>query len=186
MAGFQITQWNHRLLAGLIPKGGYCIDATAGTGQDTLYLAEQVGASGHVISFDIQGAALAQTRERLTQAGCADRAELILDSHVNMAQYVHREADAILFNFGYLPGGDHRIATKAENSLRAVEIGLGLLKKGGVMSLCVYSGGDTGMEEMEALTAYAAALPPKQYLVIRNDYYNRPNHPPIILLIFKL
>ena len=45
MAGFQVTEWNHRLLTGLIPQGGICIDATAGTGRDSLFLAQQVAAA---------------------------------------------------------------------------------------------------------------------------------------------
>ncbi len=186
MAGFQVTEWNHRLLTGLIPQGGICIDATAGTGRDSLFLAQQVGETGHVISFDIQQTAIEQTRERLEAAGCKERVELVLDSHTHMAQYVTELVDAILFNFGYLPGGDHAIATKPESSLLAVEQGLTLLKKGGVMSLCVYSGGDTGMEEYDRLTKWAAELSGKEYLVIRNDFYNRKNHPPVIVLVFKL
>lgn len=36
MPGFAVTEWNHRMLTGLIPEGGFCIDGTAGTGQDML------------------------------------------------------------------------------------------------------------------------------------------------------
>lgn len=68
---------------------------------------------------------------------------LILCSHEHMDRYLAPESvDGICFNFGYLPGGDHRIATQAETSVAAVEQGLRLLKPGGVMSLCIYSGGD--------------------------------------------
>ena len=41
----------------------------------------------------------------------------------------------ITFNLGYLPGGDHSVATRADSSIRAVESGLKLLKKGGLMTL---------------------------------------------------
>lgn len=68
---------------------------------------------------------------------------LILCGHEHMDRYLAPESvDGICFNFGYLPGGDHRIATQAETSVAAVEQGLRLLKPGGVMSLCIYSGGD--------------------------------------------
>lgn len=186
MAGMQVTEWNHRLLTGLIPKGGLCIDATAGTGRDSLFLAQQVGSKGRVVSFDIQQDAIDQTKKRLEAAGCVEWVQLVLDSHVCMDRYVTEPVDAIVFNFGYLPGGDHTIATAPESSLAAVEQGLVLLRTGGVMSLCVYSGKETGMEEYETLTQWAAGLSPKSYLVIRNDFYNRPNHPPVILLIWKL
>ena len=55
----------------------------------------------------------------------------------------------ITFNFGYLPGGDHTLATKADTSVQAIEEGLRLLKKDGLMSLCIYSGGDSGFEEKD-------------------------------------
>lgn len=187
MPGYTVTEWNHRMLNGLIPAGGFCIDATAGTGRDTLYLSWAVGPEGKVLSFDIQQAALDMTRQRLQKAQCPDNTTLILDSHVHMEHYVQKGmADGILFNFGYLPGGDHSLATRPDTSVEAVRQGLDLLKPGGVMSLCVYSGGDTGFAERDALLTYTAGLDPKEYLVIRNDFYNRPNHPPIILLIFPL
>ena len=187
MPGFTVTEWNHRMLTGLIREGGFCIDGTAGTGQDTLYLSRAVGETGKVLAFDIQQAALDMTRQRLEQAQCLDNTTLLLDSHVHMDQYAQKETvDAILFNFGYLPGGDHSLATRPDTSLEAVQKGLELLKTGGVMSLCVYSGGDTGFAERDALLEYAAGLNPREFLVIRNDFFNRPNNPPIILLIFSL
>lgn len=175
------------MLSGLIPEGGFCMDATAGTGQDTVYLARAVGESGKVIAFDIQEEALRQTDARLQEEGLRNRVHLVLDSHVHMNRYGEEEkVDAILFNFGYLPGGDHMICTKADTSVRAVDIGLHLLKKGGVMGLCIYSGGDTGFEEKDALLSFLARLDSRKYLVIRCDFYNRANHPPIPVLIIRL
>ena len=89
------------------------------------------------------------------------------------------------FNFGYLPGGDHRIATQAETSVAAVEQGLRLLKPGGVMSLCIYSGGDTGFAEKEALLGYLKKLPSEAYTVILSPYYNRRGDPPLPVFVFR-
>ena len=115
-----------------------------------------------------------------------DRAKLILDGHEHMEKYVQEDsADVICFNFGYLPGGDHSIATCPETSVEAVKQGLKILKKGGMMSLCIYSGGDTGFEEKEALLRFLKALPAKEYTVIVNEYYNRENCPPMPVFIFK-
>ena len=187
MAGFTVTQWSHHMLDGLIPEGGCCIDATAGTGQDTAYLAKVVGKNGHVIAFDIQEDAIRRTKERLEKEGLESWVKLVLDSHVHMDQYsAQGTIDAILFNFGYLPGGDHNICTKADTSVQAVEVGLRLLKKGGVMGLCIYSGGDTGFDEKDALMGYLANLDSKKYLVIQCAFYNRKNNPPIPVIIVKL
>ena len=54
------------------------------------------------------------------------------------------------------------------------------------MSLCIYSGGDTGYEERDALLAYVRDLDPKKWLVIVNSYYNRKNDPPIPVFIIRL
>ena len=94
-------------------------------------------------------------------------------------------ADAICFNFGYLPGGDHQIATRLHTSIEAIEKGLRILKSGGMMSLCIYSGGDTGFEEKEGILAYLKELPAKNYTVIVNEYYNRKNQPPMPVFVFK-
>jgi hypothetical protein len=113
-------------------------------------------------------------------------AKLILDGHEHMKKYVKEsEVSCIMFNLGYLPGGDHAIATKTQTSLEAIEKGLTLLKHGGIMSLCIYSGGDTGFEEKDAILRYIKELNPKEYTVIVNEYYNRENNPPIPVFIFK-
>ena len=110
----------------------------------------------------------------------------MLDSHVNMGKYVQEDSvDGICFNFGYLPGGDHALATQPETSKKALKVGLELLKKGGVMSLCIYSGGDTGFEEKEVLMNYIKELDERKYVVIVSSYYNRKNNPPIPVLIIK-
>ena len=60
-----------------------------------------------------------------------------------------------------------------------------LLKKGGLISLCIYSGGDSGFEERNAVLDWLKNLDSHKYLVIRSDYYNRPNNPPIPVLIIR-
>lgn len=78
------------------------------------------------------------------------------------------------------------MATRADSSKRAVESGLTLLKKGGLMTLCIYSGGDTGFQERDEMLAFVRQLDPHKYLVIQSEYANRPNNPPIPVLIIKL
>lgn len=99
--------------------------------------------------------------------------------------FAPQTADVICFNFGYLPGGDHAIATKAQTSVKAVRKGLEILKSGGMMSLCIYSGGDTGFEEKERILEYVKGLSPREYVVIVNEYYNRGNCPPMPVFVFK-
>ncbi len=182
----QITFWCHEIIRSQAPTDGFYIDATMGKGNDTLFLCELAGENGHVLAFDIQEEAVCVTKELLERKECVDRVRLIRDGHEHMDQYVEEKtADVICFNLGYLPGGDHRIATKADTSLTAIEKGLKILKNGGMMSLCIYSGGDTGYEEKERILEYLKDLPAKEYTVIANEYYNRKNDPPMPVFIFK-
>ena len=187
MKHYQITEWYHHFIREHVQEGDLCIDATAGNGNDTLLLCELVGATGQVLAFDIQQAAVDKTKQRLDEAGLSERAKVLLESHTNMEHYTAKESvSCVVFNFGYLPGGDHNLATKKETSIEAIHTGLQLLKKGGMMSLCIYSGGDSGFEERDAILEALRALDAKQYLVIVSNYYNRPNNPPIPALIIKL
>ncbi|MEE1312987.1 MAG: class I SAM-dependent methyltransferase [Lachnospiraceae bacterium] len=179
-----VVDWTHQFLKLYVKEGDICIDATAGNGGDMLYLAQLAGKEGSVTGFDIQPIALKHTREKLEKHGLDGT--LYLDSHENMAQYFEPESvSAIVFNLGYLPGGDHKLATKAESTIKALETSLLLLKKGGVISLCIYSGGDSGFEEKEAVLSYLKELDHKKYLVVTNEFYNKPNHPPMPVFIIK-
>ena len=187
MENYQITEWCHHFIKEHVREGDCCIDATAGNGHDTQLLCELVGERGKVFAFDIQEDAVTRTRERLEKVGLSNRAEVLLESHVNMERYVAKASvSCIVFNFGYLPGGDHNLATKGETSIRAIYKGLDLLKSRGMMSLCIYSGGDSGFEERDAILEELKRLDTKRYLVILSSYYNRPNTPPIPVLIIKL
>lgn len=183
---YQITEYCHRFLSGYIHEGDCCIDATCGKGCDTEFLCRSVGETGRVYGFDIQKAAVEQTRIRLERADCAEQAVLICSGHENMTDYVKEQAAVIMFNFGYLPGGDHSIATQPHTSLKAVGEGMKLLKRGGIMSLCIYSGGDTGYEEKNALLAYLKELDTKRWLVIAHSFCNRKNEPPLPVFVVRL
>lgn len=182
----QITHWCHEIIRSQAPEGGFYIDATMGKGNDTLLFCLLAGESGRVLAFDVQKEALQMTAKLLVEHGVGERAELILDGHENMGKYAEPEtADVICFNFGYLPGGSHAVATSADTSVKAVRKGLKILKQGGMMSLCIYSGGDTGFEEKERILEFLKGLPAQEYTVILNEYYNRANHPPLPVFVFK-
>ena len=187
MKNYQITSWVHHFLEDHIQPGDICIDTTMGNGNDTALLSRLAGEKGRVIAFDIQQMALDHTSERLIKESCPQNYELVLDSHEAMGAYAEENTvSCITFNLGYLPGGDHAKATKGESSIRAIETGLALLKKKGLMTVCIYSGGDSGFEEKDAVLAYLKALDSKKYLVIVSEYANRPNNPPIPVLVIKL
>lgn len=187
MKNYQITEWCHECIRGHVNPGDLCIDATAGNGNDTEFLCRLVGDTGRVLAFDIQDSAIRATRARLQKNGLSRIGTLIPDSHVHMDRYAEPESvRCIVFNFGYLPGGDHALATKPDTSVAAVQTALKLLAKDGLMSLCIYSGGDSGFAERDALLSFLKTLDSRRYMVLLSSYYNRPNHPPIPALILKL
>ena len=187
MKNLQITAYTQHFIRQQVMPGDICIDATMGNGNDTVLLSRLAGENGRVLAFDIQKQALEHTEERQKKDDCPENYQLFLDSHENMAAYAEAETvSCITFNLGYLPGGDHSVATRADSSKRAVESGLTLLKKGGLMTICIYSGGDTGFQERDAMLSFIRQLDPHKYLVIQSEYVNRPNNPPIPVLIIKL
>ena len=186
MKRYTIVNYIHDYLRNKINKGDLLIDATCGKGNDTAFLCELAGKEGNVLAFDIQESAVNKTKELLKEKGY-NNAKVILDSHENMKKYAEDETvSAILFNLGYLPGGNHLIATKGDTTIKAVKKGLDLLKVNGIMSICIYSGGDTGFCEKEDVLRYLKSLDNKKYLVITNEFYNKPNNPPLPVFIIKI
>lgn len=183
---FSALQIIHHVLELYVQEGDFCIDATAGRGKDTLFLANLVGKTGQVTAFDIQEDAVNSTNALLTEHGVNGYAKAILDSHANMANYVQEgTVSAITFNFGWLPGGDHNVFTRPESSIRAIEEGLKLLKPDGIMTLILYYGRETGFEERDALLEFLPTLDSDLYTVVEMPFVNRQNCPPIPIVIFK-
>jgi len=167
-----------------LSPGDIAIDATAGNGHDTLKLCRAVTDTGKVFAFDIQKAALSETSKKLSEHGFSN-AELICDSHSNMDKYVSMPVTAVIFNLGYLPGGDHTLQTKYETTIKAIEKSLNLISDDGFISVTVYYGKNSGTEEKEAVMEYLKNLNHKKYTVLCCDFHNRPNNPPITVIITK-
>lgn len=174
----------HSIISSKVRKGDTCIDATAGRGNDTAFLCELVGESGRVVAFDIQQDAVDSTNKLLAERGLT--AEVIRRSHEFMAEYAEPESvGVIVFNLGYLPGGDHTIFTHAESSIKAITSGLELLRHGGIMCVSIYHGGATGYEERDALLEWLKELDSQKYQVLVVRFHNWNNDPPIPVLIMK-
>ena len=113
MKNYQITQWCANFIRQQVTEGDFCIDATMGNGNDTLLLSQLCKTTGKVLAFDIQKQALAATREKLVAEHAPQNYTLLLESHANMSKYAEADSiSCIVFNFGYLPGGDHSLATR--------------------------------------------------------------------------
>lgn len=181
----KMTDHAHYLLGQAIQAGDTVIDATCGNGYDTVFLAQCVGESGKVYAFDIQEQAIVQTRRRLEEANLLDRVALVHDSHANLHNYVIVPVNAVVFNLGYLPGGNKEITTMLHSSMVAIQHGLELLQKGGVLIIVVYLGHDEGKIEQATIDPWAAQLDAREYQVLKLDYHNQSNEAPYILAIYR-
>lgn len=181
-----ILPFAHSLLSGCLKTGDIAVDGTMGNGNDTALLARLVGETGRVYAFDIQAAALAATEQRLREHNLLARVQLIHAGHETMAQHVPPQIAAAVFNFGYLPRGDHRITTLPESSLAAIQAALNLLKLNGLLVLVLYHGHEMGKLESRAISDFVAQLPQQQFRVLRYEFVNQSNCPPFILAVEKI
>lgn len=151
----RLSEWTHLALGATVRPGDVVVDATLGNGHDARLLAELVGPTGEIHAFDVQEAALVESRKRLAgldqvQLHLADHAEL--DQHLP-AQHLGR-VRAFVFNLGFLPGAPRERATKATSTLAALEHALHWAAPEGVIACTCYPGHEGGHEEAERVAAW--------------------------------
>lgn len=182
----RVLQYAKTLLRDTIEIGDTVVDATAGNGHDTLFLAELVGDTGRVYAFDVQQQAVDATMSRLAEVGVQARCEVILDGHEQVANYVSTPIKAAVFNLGYLPGAAHDVITKPSTTVAALESLLQQLVVGGMIVLVIYYGHEGGKEERDRVLDYVASLPQKQVHVLRYEFINQQNDPPFVIALEKV
>jgi len=171
-------------LAARLADPRLCIDATCGNGGDTAFLCRLVGEGGRVLGFDIQPEAIVSTRQNLARKGLA--AELHCDSHANLLQYVQPgTVDAVMFNFGWLPGADHGVFSHAQSSIPALEAALEALRPGGVLSAILYSGKVIGSDEKTEILQWIRSRPLKQCTALVCGFANWADTAPLPCFLLK-
>ncbi len=160
------------------------VDATCGNGGDTAFLCRLAGKEGRVLGFDIQPEAIASTERNLAAKGLS--AELHCDSHANLLQYVTPgTADAVMFNFGWLPGADHNVFSHASSSIPALEAALDALRPGGVLSAILYSGRVIGSDEKTEILNWMRTLPLSRCTVLVCGFANWAETAPLPCFVLK-
>lgn len=175
-----------KLISGCVSPGDVVVDATAGNGYDTLFLAGLVGERGKVYSFDIQNEAISQTTRKLHKNSLLPRVHLICSGHEKMADYVKENVSAVMFNLGYLPGTDRSLITRPETTLPALEASLERLVPGGMITIVLYSGHPGGGEEKKRILDYCSRLHQDIFDVLLYEMFNWSNHPPALVAIEKI
>ena len=132
----KVLAFSKKLLKEVIDKNSVVVDATAGNGNDTLFLAKT--SAKKIYSFDIQELAIENTTRLIEEAELSDKCKVILDSHFEFDKYIDDTIRAVVFNLGYLPNADHEITTLAETTLATIRKFLLHLKSvGGLLLLSI-------------------------------------------------
>ena len=172
----------HEYLRAALKPGGAAVDATVGNGHDTLFLAGLVAPGGRVYGFDLQEEAIKKTARLVTDHGYSKIVTLFNQGHENMNRFVPEKVNGIIFNLGYLPGGDHTVVTKPDTTVKAVREGLDLLAEGGIMCIVVYTGHQGGQEEQDKLEYLLNGLDKSRYCASKIHFFNREQAPYPILI----
>lgn len=157
----------HKAVQAALQAGDYAIDATVGNGHDTLFLARQVGPEGIVYGFDIQQSAIDQARSRLEQGKIDTSVVLFRASHAEMTNMIpaqfHERIKAVMFNLGYLPGGDKLLITRTGTTIAALNQALRMLAPDGLLSILAYPGHPGGDQEADEVDKWCADLDSSYY-----------------------
>ena len=180
-------QFSHEIILSVNLEDGIFIDATAGNGHDTLFLAQHIEKGSKILAFDIQEQAILQTRQLLQNNDLEEKVTCILDSHAQILNYLEEEdfVRLAIFNLGYLPGSDKKIITIPSSTLKAIEILLDRLENKGKIIIVSYYGHDGGIEEKNSVEELLSALSQKEWSVLKYQFINQINCPPICYVIEK-
>lgn len=168
-----------------IHEGDTVIDATCGNGHDSLLLSSLAGEKGRLYCFDISLAAVETTKKRLAAESHFRNYYIINDGHENMDKYISEGVKSVVFNLGYLPGGDHSIITTPQNTITALKKSMEILAPGGIVIMTVYYGHPGGNTEKEKIIEYAGTIDSTLYTVIKTEFINQANCPPLLITIEK-
>lgn len=146
-------------------------------------LANLVGDNGHVWGFDIQAEALERTRERLKTEGLEQRVTLHNCGHELLTEHINQPVAMVIFNLGWLPGGDRSIITSSATTIPALKAGLQLLRPNGLLLITCYPGHSGGDQETADVLSWTRQLPPQQHHVWRMGQINVSSNAPFCLLV---
>ncbi|MCE9518507.1 MAG: hypothetical protein K8R87_02915 [Verrucomicrobia bacterium] len=186
-------RWSHALLGPRLRAGDVVVDATAGNGHDTVFLAQRVLPGGRVFVFDVQAAALERTKSQIfddkSQIKQPDAIALIHAGHERLEEYLPPELRggirAFMFNLGWLPGSDKACITRTETTLTALRKATDWLAEGGMITIVCYPGHDGGDAEANAVEQWAAHLPADSFEAQKIAFLNLDGAPPRCVVLRK-
>ena len=150
------------------------VDATCGNGHDALFL---TSLEGKLHCIDIQEKALLSTKNRLSKHTSI---QYHLKSHEDLS-FIEGEIDLIVYNLGYLPGGDKEIITLSTTTVSSLSSAITKLSPTGMISIMMYTGHEGGLKERNDILNFIKNLPPS-YSTSHITNPNKPTCPEILLI----
>lgn len=187
----------HLLWQQFVQPGDIVVDATCGNGHDALVLAKMALQkdpkdssnlfSGKLLCFDIQQAAIDATKMQLVDFQSQTTYYCMCHSNIaSQLQVIQNQHDTkaklIVYNLGYLPGGDKSLTTNHTTTIESIESVLECICPGGAISITLYPGHYEGSIEEEVVIAFSQTLDPKKWNVTSLQWTNRRAHPRLLLL----
>lgn len=184
----RLTQQAHQIVWSVVQPGDCVVDATAGNGHDTCFLAKLTGDEGKVYAFDVQAVAVERTTERLAKESLENTIVMQRD-HAELKEAIpshqHGQIAAIMFNLGYLPGGDHSVITRTPSSIQAIQASLTLIRPGGVITVLAYPGHSGGDDETANVQRMINELPAEEFDVSTRQSATTNETAPLLFVIVR-
>jgi len=173
----------------LLHPGDYVIDATCGNGHDTLFLANLVlkkDTNGQLLAMDTQAEAIQNTQQLLQDnlaKNMLDRVSFFNGCHSTFPSQIEKESiTLIVYNLGYLPGGNKELTTTSSTTLQSLQAALPLIVPGGAISITCYPGHPAGKVEETEILSFTNSLSPLEWSCCYHRWINRNQAPSLILI----
>jgi len=172
----------------LLKPGDIVIDATCGNGHDSLFLASLIlnKDRGFLYTCDIQEEALTSAKNNFHGKIAPQLMQRIQFLHICHSQFPEeikpQSVKLIVYNLGYLPGGDKNLTTKTDTTLKSITQALELITPGGAISITCYPGHQEGAIEEHAILELASHLNKNVWNCCFHRFVNRPKSPSLLLL----
>jgi SAM-dependent methyltransferase len=185
----RLTRRAQQIIAAVLRRGDWALDATLGRGRDALFLARTVGPEGRVFGCDVQRRALDASAALLATGAPEVPVELIRTDHAELAGRLPPgtagRIKGLMMNLGFLPGGPCSPATRTDTTLAALESLLPHLAPGGRATIVAYVGHPGGREEAEAVGAWLASRPTSLFRVFLDAAPESPRAAPRLYWVHR-
>lgn len=178
----------HHYWTQLVQEGDTVIDATCGNGHDTLKLCQLALSAdkGKIYAIDSQSIAIESTKTLLAHHLSVDEQKRVEFHHrchsIFPSSIESEDVKLIVYNLGYLPGGNKAETTTCLTTLQSLQHACALLKAGGAISVTCYPGHPEGAREQEAILKFSSALQPTEWSCCHHTWNNRHLAPSLLLL----